>query len=164
MSRFPRTVYTRSAKRNGGSNGPKVVTAFFEYPVAKQLLSHPPDLRTHPELDVGDLFYNTLGIKYRCWIWIKQGGTAHWLKIDWGYAREDGLRFILTSRMLRPSWVPESRFQQREREREHVMTLSCVSSVLIACISAEVGRRVARYGMERRGGLEVRRLKDVLIP
>ena len=95
----------------------KVRTSWFEsfgnYPIKA-----PPDLRAHPQLQCGDLFYHRLHAspEYQMWMWSGEIGCEHWIDVRWGYRRDDGVFMTLTPDEQRPSWVGEQRFLQRERE------------------------------------------------
>ena len=79
---------------------------------------------------MGDIFYNTcpLAQTYRLWLWTEDG---EWLRIYRGHRREDGLYLTLTPTSVIPSWVPEKRYRQREKESEFSGPSTVTQDILI---------------------------------
>ncbi|RPD74270.1 hypothetical protein L226DRAFT_571711 [Lentinus tigrinus ALCF2SS1-7] len=111
-ARFPRVTRDRPSTKL--VQGPRISFAFFEWP-SERLLSNPPDLRAHPEIQVEDVFYNRCALvqKYRIWVWTER---EEWLRVNRGYRRSDGLYLSLTESGLNPTWLPEKSYRQRERQ------------------------------------------------
>ncbi|PIL31022.1 hypothetical protein GSI_05716 [Ganoderma sinense ZZ0214-1] len=80
-----------------------VVTAWFESSSDK-LVDSPPDLRDHPDLRLGDLFYHSTANDYQLWIWeVNDHGVLCWVRVKFMSVR-NGLYLTLTPGERRPSW------------------------------------------------------------
>ena len=90
----------------------RVTTAWFKSS-SESLIREPPDLRAHPELRAGDLFYHCVGDMYQLWRWMAGPRSGLWASVWFGSFRDDGLRLTLTARNFNPSWVNEERYEQR---------------------------------------------------
>ncbi|PIL26909.1 hypothetical protein GSI_10047 [Ganoderma sinense ZZ0214-1] len=102
---------------NASQPAERIVTAWFESR-SDALLECPPDLRLHPELHYGDIFYHRTATRYQLWCWtLGSNNEEFWDEAYWGYERS-GLFLTLTGILQRPSWVSQRRLATREREIE----------------------------------------------
>ena len=116
---YTRTFTERSTTRTRAAGAAKIVTAWFES-FSNTLYTRPPDIRAHPELQLGDLFYHYTATQYQLWMWTEDSaGSPRWMGVFWGYERADGLRLTLTPTTRKPSWVNERRFKERQRDCEY---------------------------------------------
>ncbi|KAI1783095.1 hypothetical protein LXA43DRAFT_1102989 [Ganoderma leucocontextum] len=132
-AKYPRQVYRRpqtkaktGSRRFVGSDdtmenedddqsGGYIVTAWFESK-SDTLLQCPPDLRLHPELQLGDIYYHSTASRYQLWCRVLDNkGEPFWDEAYWAYER-NGLFLTLTGSLQRPSWVNKRRLATRERE------------------------------------------------
>lgn len=93
----------------------QVVKTYYWQPDALglQRIACPPDLKSQPQLALGDVFYYPMLTRYQLWLWTSDdSGRLYWLAVRYGYRREDGRRLIITPELRKPSWVTESRWAQ----------------------------------------------------
>ncbi|PIL37504.1 hypothetical protein GSI_01198 [Ganoderma sinense ZZ0214-1] len=95
-----------------------IITSWFESSsdVSDALIDCPPNLRDHPDLQIGDLFYHSTPTDYQLWIWeVDEDDKLRWVRVKFMSVR-NGLYLTLTPEERRPSWVSEKYARARKRQ------------------------------------------------
>nr|VWO97376.1 Transcriptional repressor rco-1 [Ganoderma boninense] len=111
------------SRRGKASQVERAVTAWFESTAALPLAS-PPDLSTHDEIQLGDLYWHESHLGVQLWLWTEsEDNTPVWKPVHLGLSRESDGRRLFLNPSGKPSWMTNNWYHKQKAVPRNVFIL-----------------------------------------
>ncbi|CDO74269.1 hypothetical protein BN946_scf184646.g3 [Trametes cinnabarina] len=108
--------------RKGKSQQERPYTAWFPSTSTEPLVS-PPDLTSHDELRLGDIFWHKSPKGVQMWIWTETSEKGQfWKPVLLGHVRENDKRRLILTATDRPSWISDGWYRKNMHKKSSKST------------------------------------------